>query len=101
MILSTKQVDYVSAFCQAPIDTEVFVAPPQGWRTLNRIGGLMEQFKGDDHVLRLNRSVYGLRQSLKNFFEYLKGNLKTAGFTPSKLDPCLLFISDKVICLFP
>ena len=95
--LKTKQVDYVSAFCQAPIDTEVFVAPPQGWRTLNRIG-LMEPFKGDDHVLRLNRSVYGLRQSPKNFFEYLKGNLKTAGFTPSKLDPCL-FISDKVICL--
>ena len=28
--LATKQVDYVSAFCQAPIEEDVYVEPPFG-----------------------------------------------------------------------
>ena len=94
--LATKQVDYVSAFCQAPIDEDVYVEPPLGWRRLNRLG-LKENFK-ENHVLKLNRSVYGLRQSPKNFFNLLKGNLERCGFTQSEFDACL-FISPKVICV--
>jgi hypothetical protein len=93
--LATKQVDYVSAFCQASIEEDVFIELPRGWRALNQMGGLKEHFK-DGHVLKLNRSVYGLRQSPKNFFELLKGNLENIGFVQSKLDPCL-FVSDKVL----
>ena len=95
--LATKQVDYVSAFCQAPITEDVYIRLPKGWRKLNELGGLKESFK-DGHVLKLNRSVYGLRQSPKNFFELLRDNLFTVGFRQSKFDPCL-FISDKVICV--
>ena len=95
--LASKQVDYVSAFCQAPIDEDVYVNLPKGWRRLNELGGLKENFKAD-HVLKLKRSVYGLKQSPKNFFHLLKTNLLAVGFTQSSFDPCL-FISSDVICV--
>lgn len=75
--LATKQVDYVSEFCQAPIADDVYIDLPRGWQTL----------------------LYaGLRQSPRNFFHYLKENLKGVSFKQSMLDPCL-FISNKVICV--
>ena len=95
--LASKQVDYVSAFCQAPIEEDVYVNLPKGWRRLNQLGGLKEQFKAD-HVLKLKRSVYGLKQSPKNFFKLLKSNLLAVGFVQSSFDPCL-FISPTVICV--
>jgi hypothetical protein len=83
--LHTKQVDYTLAFCQAPIDTDVYVEMPRG-------------FKQDGKVLKLKRSLYGLRQSPKNFFQHLKENLLACGFTQSQHDACL-FISNDVIIL--
>jgi Reverse transcriptase (RNA-dependent DNA polymerase)./Integrase core domain. len=94
--LATKQVDYVSAFCQAPIADDVYIDLPRGWQTLNELG-IRENFK-PGHVLKLNRGLYGLRQSPRNFFHYLKENLEGVGFKQSMLDPCL-FISNKVICV--
>ena len=95
--LASKQVDYVSAFCQAPIEEDVYVNLPKGWRKLNALGGLKESFK-EDHVLKLKRSVYGLKQSPKNFFKLLRSNLLAVGFVQSSFDPCL-FISPDVICV--
>ena len=59
--------------------------------------GMKTPFKAG-HVLKLNRSLYGLSQSPRNFFEHLKGNLNKSGFQQSNCDPCL-FISNNVICL--
>ena len=56
-----------------------------------------QKFKRN-HVLTLKRSMYGLRQSPRNFFKHLKKNLEIAGFVQSENDPCL-FISDNVICV--
>jgi hypothetical protein len=42
--LETTQVDYTSAFCQAPMDHDVFVALPKGWQQLNKMG-LTDPFK--------------------------------------------------------
>ena len=94
--LCSAQVDYLAAFCQAPIDTNVFIDLPKGWERLNKMG-LPVKFK-PGHVLKLKRSLYGLVQSPKNFFKHLKGNLEKSGFKQSQHDPCL-FISEKVICL--
>ena len=94
--LKTTQVDYTAAFCQVPMDHDVFVALPKGWQELNKMG-LAEQFR-PDHVLRLKRSLYGQRDAPRNFFKHLKGNLLKCKYKQSKFDPCL-FISDSVICL--
>jgi Reverse transcriptase (RNA-dependent DNA polymerase) len=86
--LATKQVDYTAAFIHAPLGEEeqVFVEHPRG-------------FGQPGKVLRLNRSLYGLKQSPRNFYTHLKGNLEAIGFkAATDVDPCL-FISDKCICL--
>ena len=68
-------------------DTEVFVEMPQGFAEAGK-------------VLRLQKSLYSLRQLPRNFFLHLKEKLELPhiGFKQSALDPCL-FISDKVLCL--
>ena len=63
----------------------VFIEMPRGFRE----GG---------KVLKLHRSLYGLKQSARHFFNLLKDNLEAIGFYQSKQDPCL-FLSEKVICL--
>jgi hypothetical protein len=99
--LATKQVDYTAAFVQAPIDKD-----PQ-WENLTREererrGVFIEMprgFKEPGKVLRLKRSLYGLKQSPRNFFSHLKEKLELVGFESiHDVDPCL-FVSDKVICL--
>ena len=50
-------------------------------------------------MLKLKKSLHGLRQSPRNFFMCLKENLEAVGFKPAAdIDLCL-FISEKVICL--
>ena len=100
MPLISVQVDYTAAFVTAPIDkppdydqmsdaekarTGVFVQMPKGFA----IPGM---------VLRLKKSLYGLRNSPRNFWLYLKGKLEDIGFLQSKHDACL-FYSARVICL--
>jgi len=60
--LDTKQVDYTCAFLHAPITEDVYVRMPRG-------------FEEDGKVLKLQKSLYGLRQSPRNFFEHLKENI--------------------------
>jgi Reverse transcriptase (RNA-dependent DNA polymerase) len=50
-------------------------------------------------VLKLNRSLYRLKQAPRNLFSYLKSKLESVGFRSAEIiDPCL-FVSDNVICL--
>lgn len=84
--LETRQVDYVAAFCQSPIEEDVYVDMPRG-------------FAKEGTVLKLNKSWYGLKQSPQTFFKYLKGKLEQVGLQScEEVDPCL-FVSSKVICL--
>jgi Reverse transcriptase (RNA-dependent DNA polymerase) len=49
-------------------------------------------------VLKLRKSLYGLKQSPRNHFKNLSSKLKTLGFSSCAADPCL-FTLDKCICL--
>ena len=73
--LETQQVDYINAFCQAPLDQTVFVELPVGFESPNK-------------VLLLQKSVYGLRQSPLNFYKHESQGLKSRGFTKSGHDDC-------------
>ena len=94
MILATKlnlvsvQADITAAFVHAELDEDehIYVHQAAGFK---RDGNL---------VYKLRRSVYGLRQSPRNFFQYLSSKMQDAGLRPSKLDPCL-FVGDRVIAV--
>jgi hypothetical protein len=83
--LHSAQVDYVAAFVQADIDTEVYVEMPRG-------------FSQSGKVLKLKKSLYGLKQSPRNHYQNLRVKLEHLGFVACDADPCL-FVSDKVIAL--
>ena len=84
--LASRQVDYTAAFIHAPIDEDVYVDMPRG-------------FTEPGKVLKLRKSLYGLKQSPRNFFKFISQKLENVGLVPqTELDPCL-FISDKVICV--
>jgi hypothetical protein len=98
--LATLQVYYTAAFVHAYIDKH------PNWETMTelekeRSGVYIEmpcEFGEDGKVLKLKKSLYGLKQSPRNFFLHLKEKLEKLGFTQSENDPCL-FMNDKVICI--
>jgi hypothetical protein len=55
-------------------------------------------FGENGKVLKLKKSLYGLKQSPRNFFLHVKGKIEKVGFTQSENDPCF-FMNDKVICI--
>ena len=86
---TTKQVDYTNAFAQADLADEVYLEQPRGFASVkNQL----------DNVLRLKKSLYGLRQAPRTFFEKLKAGLLERGFTQSKHDLCL-FMKKDIICV--
>ena len=58
---ATKQIDYSNAFVQATLDESVYIRPPPMFDTSKR----------PDHVLKLNKSLYGLVQHLCTGITYV------------------------------
>jgi hypothetical protein len=86
--LVTAQADITAAFVHAEFRPKehIYVHQPAGFR------------RGSNMVLKLKKSVYGLRQAPRYFFEHLKERLESAsiGLVQSDRDPCL-FIGKSVI----
>ena len=54
---------------------------------------------GTNKVLKLIKSLYGLRQAPRTFlFEKLREGLLEHGYTQSQIDPCL-FMKQGIICV--
>jgi len=98
--LETKQVDYRAAFVQSEIDKH------PDWDKMSEADRLKSgvylemtaRYKQHGKVLKLKKSIYGLRQSPRNWFNHHKQALENCGFVASAHDPCL-FISDDVIAI--
>jgi hypothetical protein len=90
--LCSKQGDITCAFLHASLgkDEAVYIEMPQGFKQYDK--------NGKPKVLKLNRTLYGLRQSPRAFWLYLTEKLERCGLKQSQLDPCL-FIGSRVICI--
>ena len=51
----TQQIDYMLAFPQAPVEKEIYMKIPKGFRVTGK--------DRDDCVLRLNKNMYGQKQA--------------------------------------
>ncbi|KAL7465925.1 hypothetical protein ACHAXS_006230 [Conticribra weissflogii] len=86
--LKSKQGDVTAAFLHADIPEDgekVYVKMPLG-------------FEKSGKVLRLKKTLYGLRQSPRAFWKYMVEKMALCNMPQSQLDPCL-FIGNKVICI--
>ena len=86
----TRQVDYTNVFAQADINEEVYVEPPKDFGSKS----------GEARVLKLNKSLYGLRQAPRTFFEKLRAGLLERGFRQSNVDHCLFMKRDMVCVVY-
>jgi hypothetical protein len=91
----TRQVDFVQAFTQAPLDCLIFIEIPAGFSIVD--GNL--QFTGD-FVLRLTKNMYGLHQAGHNWYKRLYDELLSAGFTQSRVDKCLFIRHNCIVVVY-
>ena len=89
----TRQIDYVLAFPQAPIDREIFMKVPAGFTVVDG--------NNKDYVLKLHRNVYGGKAASRTFYQYLSQKLiDEVGFTRSKVDECVLYRGSVMYVLY-
>jgi len=101
--LKSRQVDYVSAYTQAPIDCDLYMNIPPGFIVNdNNLTFTRSSTKGNssDYVLHIKRNMYGLKQAGNNWFGTLKTSLLTRGFTQSAIDPCLFIRSNCILVVY-
>ena len=89
----SKQLDYVLAFPQAPVEREIYMKIPKGF-----------EVKGADpnkYVLKLHRNVYGQKNAGRVWNDYLVDKLiNKVGFTQSKIDECVFYKGKTVYVLY-
>jgi hypothetical protein len=56
--------------------------------------------KSRAYVLKLKKSLYGLKQASLNWFKKLKLGLIDCGFTPSEINPCLYLKENMVLLIY-
>lgn len=85
--LESVSADVSCAFLHGtlPANEEIFVEMPRG-------------FVKPGKVLKLKKSLYGLRQAPRCFWQYLTSAMNECGLKQSGFDPCL-FIGEKVIAV--
>ena len=78
---ATRQVDFVLAFPQAPLECDLFMRLPVGFQ--------FEYGNSKTHVLKLKRNLYGQRQAGKVWFDHLSKGSINIGFKKSEVDECV------------
>jgi hypothetical protein len=95
MILAAKlglisvQCDITAAFIHGRVQETIYVHQPRGFH----------QGQGDE-VLKLKRTLYGLKQSPRYFFKYFTERLLKQGLTASKFDPCLFMSKTLIVIIY-
>ena len=83
--LSLRQFDIEQAFVQSELEENVFMRLPQGCGNLS------------GKVIRLRRSLYGLRQASRHWHQHLAKCLKNLGFDQCLADTCVFRLMEKGI----
>lgn len=78
--MEIHQMDVITAFLNADIDTDIY---------------MKVIIDGKIVIVKLNRSIYGLKQSPRLWNKTIDAYLRTLGFTPSNYDPAIYLRFDK------
>jgi hypothetical protein len=89
--LETRSIDFVLAFPQADLDTDVYMELPFGF-----------DFDGRRHfILKLNKNLYGLKNASLNFFNFLKDGLEARGYEKqSASDSCVFLGKNSIVLVY-
>lgn len=73
-------LDFSSAYLNATLDVPIYLRTPAGANICGTSGG---------SVLKVERALYGMRQSAARWFGFLTEELRKLGFAPTRSDPCV------------
>ena len=89
----TRQVDFVLAYPQAPIEHDIYM------KLL--IGLKFEGIDKSQYCLRLKKNIYGQKQAGRIWNHYLVDGLKNIGFKQSKAgDECVFYRGDVIFFVY-
>jgi Reverse transcriptase (RNA-dependent DNA polymerase) len=88
---TTRQLDFVLAFPQAPVETDLYMEIPQGFN----IDGSRK-----NKVLKLVNNLYGQKQAGRVWNLYLTAGLVKLGFTQCHEDPCIFWRGTVMIIIY-
>jgi hypothetical protein len=89
----TKQIDFVLAFPQAPVDRDTYMRIPAGFE--------IPDGNTKDYVLKLHRNVYGSKVAGRVWNNYLVDKLiNQLGFVQSKVDECVFYRGSTMYVLY-
>jgi hypothetical protein len=86
------QVNFVMAYPQAPIETDIYMELPQGVKTLTR--------NSKDHVLKLLKNIYSQKQAGQVWNSFLVYKLTSLGYTSSLINDCVFFCDDIIFMVY-
>jgi hypothetical protein len=99
-----RQVDFVQAFTQAPIDCPVFMEIPAGYTVQDNklvFAGANHKASDKSYILKLLKNMYGLKQAGHNcWYNTLTDKLLKAGFHQSSVDKCLFIHHNCIIIIY-
>jgi hypothetical protein len=92
--LESKSIGFVLAFPQADLNENIWMELPTGIV----VSGKSDKSRA--YVLKLKKSLYGLKQASLNWFKKLKLGLIDRGFAPSEINPCLYLKENMVLLIY-
>jgi len=101
--MKSRQIDYIQAYTQAPVDCEIYMHIPAQFIVENgTLTFTSEPISGnsDVYVLLISKNLYGLKQAGNNWFDKLRDSLISRGFRQSSIDPCLFIRKDLILIVY-
>ena len=83
-----QSIDFVLAFPQAPVKTDIYMQPPKVPYNFV-IPDLPDRRDRHTNVYKLLKNLYGLKDASKTWFDYLRNGLEKRGWVRSEVDECL------------
>jgi Reverse transcriptase (RNA-dependent DNA polymerase) len=87
----TRQLDFVLAFPQAPVETDIYMEIPAGFNV---------EGNKKDYALHLVNNLYGQKQAGRVWNQFLEKGLKDIGFNQSRCDPCIFWRKQTIIVIY-
>jgi Reverse transcriptase (RNA-dependent DNA polymerase) len=87
----TRHLDFVLAFPQAPVETDLYMEVPAGFK----VNGNPKEY-----ALKLVNNLYGQKQAGRVWNKYLTKGLQELGFQQSESDPCISWRKSVILVIF-
>jgi hypothetical protein len=89
----TRQINFVQAYPQAPVERNMYMEVPKGF-------AITDGDPEGDYVLQVHQNIYGQKQAGRVWNHYLVEHLQKIGFRQSEHDPCVFYTGRSIYIVY-